>query len=55
MDECRTFPLAVTQSATWLEVRPDRSARAVGGRGIFATIVTGDRVAQSRILARSAR
>jgi hypothetical protein len=52
MDEGRIFPLAVTQSAWNNELKPVRSA---GGRGIFATIVTADRIAQSRILARSAR
>src|SRR5260370_39950511 len=57
MDEGRTFPLAVTPNPAWgVEAKSARVLRSSGGgHGIFATIVTGDRVAQSRILARSAR
>src|SRR5947207_14960604 len=52
MDEGRTFPLVTAPGAWGVDAKP---ARQVAGRGIFATIATADRIAQSRTFARSAR
>src|SRR5438105_3632494 len=52
MDEGRTLPLVAAPSAWGVD---PKAARPVAGRGIFATIATADRIAQSRTFARSAR